>query len=330
MNSLRVVFKCLDARAAIEKYDGPLYNALFSRVIEFMCKWQTGSKEDFETVEEWLLLNNIAAIKDGDIYPKVPLLTVDVAKKMQEEILNELPKDFSGSKYVKEIVEKSDNWEEIGHNFVSQVLLGGLLFNAWMRKSDNPSEPVALIVTDLDHSPVFIPGLVPLTGNEIISYLQTNQFGHPDTLYDIFTSRAVRKSLESINHDYTFNAVDNTLVLFNKLKMYKNKTVRNNPIPYISLPKINYPYVKGFRKELSKLSDNFFSQIEILDKVAKEFYNNRPEILKMIDYCNYRNMVFYVYNYCLVDDYLEKNLLVTTRLAKDTKSKSSSPKWKMS
>jgi hypothetical protein len=329
MDNTRVIFKGLDAKAAIEKYDGPLYNALFSRVLEYMCKWQTDNKEDFETMEEWLLMNRIAVISEGELYPKVPLLTVDVAKEMQKDLLELLPNDFSGSKYIENISSKFEDWEDTGHIFISQIILGVMWFNAWIKTSEDPKEPLAIIVTDLDHSPVFSSGLTPLKDNEIISFWQTNQFGHPDTLYDVLKNEAVVKSFESMNDDYTFTAVDNTLVLLNKLKAYKTSTTGSNPLPYISLPKITYLQVKEHKKDLSRLSELFVSNIEMLEKVARKHYKNRPSIQRMVDYTNYRNMVYLVFSYCVVDDYLEKDLLVEGRTAKDTKSKSNSPKWTM-
>ncbi len=330
MESTRVFLRGLDARMAIEKYDGPLYNALFPRALRYMCKWETGEKEDFETMEEWLWMNNIVEAENGVTYPKVPILTAGLASEIKKKI----DKTFSNKDYcidkIKRISKQFDNWEEVGRNFVSQIIIGVLWLNAWMKSSDNPCDPAALIITDLDLSPVFMSGISPLKGNEIISYWQTNQLGHPDTLHDILNNRAVVKSLESIKDDYTFNSVENTLVLLNKLKMYKTKTGDANiPVPYINLPKISLDDVKTSHDELVDLASNFLDKIDKLDHIAKAFYENRPAILKKVDYYNYRNMVFLVYSYCSIEKYLNAGVFVEGKLAKDTKSKKSNPKWTM-
>jgi hypothetical protein len=330
MESTRVFLRGLDARVAIEKYDGPLYNALFPRALRYMCKWETGEKEDFETMEEWLWMNNIVEEDNGITYPKVPLLSADIANEIKKKINKKLTDEKYGIEDIKKISSRFEEWEEVGHNFVSQIVIGLLWFNAWMRSSDNPKDPAALILTDLDLSPVFVTGIAPLKGNEIISYWQTNQLGHPDTLHDILNDRAVVKSLESINDDYTFNAVENALVLLNKVKMYKTKTGDTNiAVPYINLPKIDFNDVKYCHKELSSLASQFLDNIEVLDNIAKEFYEERPAILSKVEYHNYRNMVFLVYSYCAIEVYMNHDIFIEGKLAKDTKSIKPSPQWTM-
>src|SRR6056297_2726667 len=166
MESTRVFLRGLDARMAIEKYDGPLYNALFPRALRYMCKWETGEKEDFETMEEWLWMNNIVEAENGITYPKVPLLRADLANEIKKKINKAFSDKDYGIDGVKKISKHFDSWEEVGHNFVSQIVIGILWFNAWMKFSDNPKDPAALIITDLDLSPVFISGISPLKGNE--------------------------------------------------------------------------------------------------------------------------------------------------------------------
>ncbi|MFP4456210.1 MAG: hypothetical protein ACLFPS_00935 [Clostridia bacterium] len=330
MESTRVFLRGLNARIAIERYDGPLYYALFPRALKYMCKWETGEKEDFETMEQWLSMNNITEQENDILYPKIPLLTADVAKEYQKRITAELKDDLCGLEHIRKIKDKFENWDEVGYNFVSQIILGVLWFNAWMKSSDHPDEPAALIITDIDLSPVFINGIVPLKGNEIISYWQTNQLGHPDTLNDTLNDKAVIKSLESINQDYTFTAYENALVLLNRLKAYKTKTGDANiAVPYIDLPKITLEDVKKCKTELSDLTKHFISKIEKLDKIAREFYENRQAILKKIDYHNYRNMIFLVYKYCVIDEYNKNEIFIEGKLAKDTKKIKPSPQWTM-
>lgn len=330
MESTRVFLRGLDARVAIERYDGPLYNSLFPRVLRYMCRWETGDKEDFQTMEEWLWMNNITVEKDGETYPKVPLLTADMATRFQEAILSKLGNDFSGTQFIKQMSYKVSNWESHGHIFVSQLVIGVLWFSIWMKSSDNPKEPAALIITDLDLSPVFIPGIVPLRGNEIISYWQTNQFGHPDTIHDILNNKAVVKSLETIREDYSFDSISNALVSLNKLKMYKTKTGQGNlAVPHIILPKIHFEEVKKCEKEFSELADLFISNLHLLDEIANDFYEKRPNVMKMIDYHNYRNMVFLVFSYCAIDEYIKENIFIDGKAANDTKKIKDEPQWKM-
>ncbi len=299
MNSTRVYLRGLDPLKTVERFDGLLSDILFPEALNYLVRSVTDHPDESELLRDWLIVNKVAVLKDDKMHLTIPVLTVGFA----EEILSQIS-HLDATPFVeiaRDMAKKIENWQDVGINFLAQVVFGGLFYRLWKKRSRYSHEPSAFVVTDIDQSPLLIPDVKPLVGDETISFLQTYLLGDANLIYNTLNNPLVVKSLATIDENYFFIAIDNTPHFLRELRIYRNKSIDTNiTMPQLTLDKIGVREINLLGTELKRITECFAAQSEELEAIAAESYIDRREVFRFVDYSLYRDLFFYVFGHYLL------------------------------
>ena len=331
MDNMRLFYRGINAKMAVKKYNGFLPAVINQQVADSLCAIQAGNKNLSKAMIDKLKRHHLVIEKNSALYSTIPMLSCDLSLAIETEIKKRLDKDFAASSTIAKMAEKlADKWQVSSHVFVSQLVLGTMWFNMWLKLSDNKHNPVAVLIPDIDLNHVFYNEMYPILGNNVIVYWQSTLLGHPDTIYDILNDKYVTASIQSINEKFEFIPVGNALVLLKQLNMYKNRSDENKmPIPFIDLPKIDQALVKAVKGELQEVARVFYTNQQVLSEIAATFYNERAAAQGEVSYHNFRQMIYLVFSYCVVEAWLGSGLFPESVRIRDRKRKHNAPVWQI-
>ena len=327
MENMRLFYRGLNAYKAIEHFNGFLPNLINQQAATELCKLQSGQTVNKEILQG-LCKHNIVVKKNNTYYSKIAMLSCDLSEQIKQSIKQELKDiDYAGNSIIDSIANKlQDDWQNIGHVVVSQLVLGVLWFNMNIKLSGKENETIALLLPDMDLNNISYNEIYPLFGNSSVVYCQSKLLCHPDIVYDILNNIHVQKSMRSLDDNNEFIPIGNSLNLLSKLKMYKNKKGNSGiPTTVVSLPEFNKELVVKIRSELKQLAKLFYSVYPKLAKIATKLYENRKESQAELSEFSFEQMVYLVYSYCVLESWLSSGYLPQLVSVKDNKKKQKSP-----
>ncbi|QOR36137.1 hypothetical protein IMX26_04810 [Clostridium sp. 'deep sea'] len=331
MQNMRLFYRSLNAQRAITQFNGFLPSVIDHQVAIELCNLQSGQPVDNEILQK-LIKHNIVVKKNNGYYSKIAMLSCNLSKEIELNIKQELKDiDFSGSKIVASMAKKLEaDWQHIGHATITQLVLGIMWFNMNLKLGNEANNSVAILLPDMDLNHIFYNEIYPLFGNSSVVYWQSELLCHPDIVYDILNNINVVKSMRSLDDNYEFIPIGNGLVLLAKLKMYKNKKGNAGmTTTHVSLPEVNKYHVNKIKSELKKFAELFYSIYPKLASISNKLYKNRKDSQVEISEFSFNQMVYLVFSYCVVENWLKSGNLPQYVPVKDKKKKQNSPTFSL-